>query len=108
MKYIIVLVLALAAPYALHAQISVEHVYPTWHKSTDLVEVDSGVMKYVFFNGYDSIEVYNLDHTQEKVIVLNPSDVPKDADYMLRNISRRLFDTDDSYEVLIIHNLGYF
>jgi hypothetical protein len=100
MKYFIVLLLILIAVSS-KAQITLEHTYGTYHIYHDLVEVDSGLFKYVFYNKNDSVTIYNLDHTLDRLIILPIKDSAKANYYEMDQISKRLFDADDSYEILI-------
>jgi hypothetical protein len=69
------------------------------------VQVDSGVSRYVFYNGYDSVLIYNLDHSLDRVIQL-PIKLNDSSSNHLDQISRRLFDPDDGYECLITTTRG--
>src|SRR5689334_10142215 len=79
------------------AQIKLEHTYQNSFPSHGLVEVDSGVFRYVFYNSRDTVSVYRLDHSLDRLIVLPFTD----AGY-LTQISKRLFDLDEEYECMIV------
>ena len=100
MKYLIVLLLVLAAASS-QAQITLEHNYQNNPNEFGLVQVDSGIFKYILFNSRDSIYIFNLDHSIDRVIPLHlDSAIRPQIEY----ISKRLFDTDDAYEFLIFDN----
>ncbi len=101
MKYFII-VLLFSVAVSSQAQITLEHTYGTYHIYHDLVEVDSSLFKYVFYNKKDSVTIYNLDHTLDRLIILPIKDSAKANYYEMDQISKRLFDPDDSYEMLII------
>ncbi len=96
MKHFIFLFLVLVTVPS-QAQITVEHKYVNHNRRFGLVEVDSGVFKYVIFNRLDSIYIHNLDHSLDRIITFPKLDVYTD----LEHISKRLFDVDDAYECLI-------
>jgi hypothetical protein len=98
MKYSIVLLFVLIA-VSLQAQITLEHTYPSGLNEVGLVEVDSGIHKYIIFNSRDSIYIINLDHSIEKVIHFHFDTITNTSN--LEHISKRLFDPDDAYEFLI-------
>jgi hypothetical protein len=99
MKYLIVFLLVFAAT-SLRAQIKLEHQYPTNElRQFKFVTVDSGVQKYVDFNRNDSIYLYNLDHSLDRVIII-PQNYRKRFP-LIYVISKRLFNIDDAYEYLI-------
>jgi hypothetical protein len=100
MKYFIVLLLVLMTASS-KAQITPEHTYNTANYQRAIVQVDSGVSRYVLYNGYDSVSIYNLDHSLDRVIQL-PVKQDDSTFNLLGQISRRLFDPDEGYECLII------
>ncbi len=105
MKYYILLLLVLVTASS-KAQITPEHTYNTangYYKG--IVQVDSGMSKYVFYNGYDSVSIYNLDHSLDRVIQL-PIKTDDSTFSTLGQISRHLFDPDDGYECLIMTQRG--
>jgi hypothetical protein len=103
MKYLIVTFFVFFGVKA-HAQITVEHVYSDYFTYHALLEVDSGDFKYVFYNYVDTVSIYNLDHTIDRVIKL-PIIKDSTGGYAdkLDQISKKLFDHDDNYECLISH-----
>ena len=98
MRYLIILILVLTAA-SLQAQITLEHTYPNVKRDFSIVLVDSGVEKFIDYNRSDSIYIYNLDHSFDRVIIV-PLKSPTNV-LQLEYISKRLFDIDDSYEYLI-------
>ena len=97
MKYFItvfLLLIAVSAP----AQITLEHTYPSYVISGGfgLVEVDSNVWKYVGTNQTDTIVIYNLDHSLEKVIHIPWIKPDPLAGGQIFVIAKRLFSTDDA------------
>ncbi|MDP4198037.1 MAG: T9SS type A sorting domain-containing protein [Bacteroidota bacterium] len=96
MKYFVTLFLLLFAVSA-RTQITLEHSYQnTTDNGFCLVEVDSGVWKYVSFNRKDSISIFNLDHSLDRVIL-----VPSDLWIRIQMIAKHLFALDSSYQVLL-------
>ncbi len=98
MKYFITLFLLLFA-VSTRAQITLEHTYaPSSLKQFGLVEVDSGEWKYVGYNGADSITVYSMNHSVERVLIV-PSALT--ATGRIVDIAKHLFELDTSYCYLL-------
>jgi len=97
MKYIIGFLLVLVAGSS-KAQIRLEHNYDVYSWDFGLVEVDSGIHKYIHFNEVDSISIFNLDHSLDRVITFH---MDTTSGLHLEHISKRLFDPDDEYEFLL-------
>ena len=105
MKYFIVFLLVLTAASS-QAQIKLEHTYifDESHYALNLIQVDSALWKYIFYNYRDSITLYNIDHSFDKLIILPANELPiiaGNTSYVYHNFSRRLFDVDDSYEFIV-------
>ena len=94
MKYSIPVFLALFTVSA-RAQITLEHTYQ--QPQFGIVEVDSAIWKYVTYNDSDSIVLFNLDHSLDRVIRV-PSQF-QNARLIL--ISKQLFDLDTNYEYIL-------
>jgi hypothetical protein len=96
MKYFITVFLLLFA-FSSRAQITLEHTYTnTTEGGFYLAEVDSAVWKYVITNLQDSISIYNLDHSLERVVI-----IPTDEYSGIEVIAKHLFDLDSSYQILL-------
>lgn len=102
MKNIITLFFVLLAATS-HAQITLEHTYNNsfdpGSRSIHLVTVDSGLCKYVVFNGKDSILIYNLDHSIDRKIII--PNIDTSASHTLHYLSKKLFDLNDQYEYIV-------
>jgi hypothetical protein len=112
MKYYIVLLLVLMTVSS-KAQITLEHTYSNQDKKGiparefGLIEVDSEIYKYIDYNKKDSIYIYNLDHSLDRIIHV-PFDTSVSYPHICQ-ISKRLFDPDDAYEYLFSgRNPQYF
>ena len=106
MKSVITALLLFTAATS-QAQIKLEQSYLNYDNTQNrgarwelgLIEVDSGDFKYINFNLHDSIYIYNLDHSLDRIII-----VPVDTSLKglhIACISKRLFNTDDAYEYLL-------
>jgi hypothetical protein len=102
MKYFIIVFLLFFAPSA-HAQITLEHIYSNTN-TFGLVEVDSGDWKYINFNQKDSIKLFNLDHSIDRVILVPV--LPTGATWNLAVIARQLFNIDSEYSYLLTASGG--
>ena len=101
MKYFIVFLLVLTAASS-QAQITLEHTYPPANNVTfGLYEVDSGQSKYIFFNQNDTIEVYDINHIFEKLILIPKIESARPG-LNLFYFTKKLFSLDDRYEFLIL------
>jgi hypothetical protein len=99
MKYLIPVFLCIFAISA-RAQIALEHTYAIpAGQPFGLVQVDSNEWKYLNFNGKDSIYIFNLDHSLEKVILVRPASFVESS--TLVNVSKGLFSLDGSYSYLL-------
>jgi hypothetical protein len=88
----------------LSAQIRLEHTYAIPGASAfDLVQIDSNEWRYVIYNKTDSISLYFLDHSLDRVIT-----VPQVGTGVISIIARRLFDLDDKIEYLVSSGTGYY
>ncbi|HET6399761.1 MAG TPA: hypothetical protein VFH95_00020 [Candidatus Kapabacteria bacterium] len=100
MKYFLPVFLLLFALSA-RAQITLEHTYPNSDGAEfGLVEVDSGVWKYVQ-NTLDTIRIYNLDHSLERIIAIPPFGRGTDFGTFIVLIAKKLFNMDGSYGYLL-------
>jgi hypothetical protein len=101
MKYLITIFLLLFAVSA-RAQITLEHSYPnpTSVSGFALFQVDSAHSKYVQCSGSDTIYIYNLDHSLDRVISI-PETLPAGADNTIILIAKRLFDSENDYAYLL-------
>ena len=99
MKYLILFFICAFAVSA-QGQITLEHTYP--HSGFGLVEVDSGVWKYVQTNLRDTIALYNLDHSLDRIIKIPWVSPNPDYGSTLLVIAKKLFDLDDTYAYLLI------
>ncbi|MFI5263262.1 MAG: T9SS type A sorting domain-containing protein [Candidatus Kapaibacterium sp.] len=97
MKYFIILLLVLVAGSSM-AQIKLETNYEGISNDFGLVEVDSGIHKYIRTNEIDSIFIFNLDHSLDRVIAFH---LDTASAVHVAYISKRLFDPDDQYEFLL-------
>src|SRR5438552_2759012 len=107
MKHLLGFILFFVFVASLPAQIVLEHTYPpvnnpdnAIYDNVSLVEVDSGLWKYIVFNGRDSIFIYNLNHSFDHWIKL-PDEIAKTWDLRIAYFSKKLFDTDDKYEYML-------
>ena len=103
MKYFITLFLLLFAVSA-RTQITLEHVYSSGSisaaTSLGLVQVDSGLWKYILYDRRDTIFIFNLDHSLDHSIHLPWNDPYPPCGFSLKVIAKRLFDLDDAYEFM--------
>jgi hypothetical protein len=108
MKYFILLLFVLIAASS-QAQITFEHsyyYYPPGYagirpNSFELDRMDSATWKYVLFNDVDSLLIYNLDHTLDKLILVpNPSR----QNLFFFWIAKNLFTLDNSYCYMVSTN----
>jgi hypothetical protein len=105
MKYFILTALSFMAFFAAtaaRAQITLEHTYAKV-RQFGLVQVDSNEWRYVTNNGYDSITLFNLDHSLDRVIhVILRTDTSSGSDFpFLLVIAKGLFSNDSSYGFLV-------
>jgi hypothetical protein len=113
MKYFIIVFLLFFGVSA-HAQITLEHTYngdnsPVNSGGLGLVEVDSGIWKYVQLDvkvGSDTTEsilIFNLDHSLDKVISV-PNFANQFSFIFLLTISKNLFDLDGTYDYALSYS----
>jgi hypothetical protein len=107
MKYFIALLFVLIASVS-YGQINLEHIYPpvnnpgnSIYDNVSLREVDSGVWKYIVYNGWDSLYLFNLDHSFDHWIIIKDSALTSHWDLQISYFSKKLFDLDDKYEYMI-------
>ncbi len=103
MKYIIAFLLLASAAISSQAQINPEHTYYYNLSNSDfyLNRVDSNSWKYVLFNRRDSVTIYNIDHTLERIFVLPIVDTT--YLWYLYSISRGLFQKPNAgYEIFVM------
>jgi hypothetical protein len=104
MKYFIPVFLLLFAVSA-RAQITLEHTYSNT-SDFGIVEVESGVWKYVSYNENDSIDIFNLDHSLDRVLI-----VPNNqSGNHIALIAKGVFDTNNTYAYMVSFysgNTGY-
>jgi hypothetical protein len=84
---------------SVRAQVKFEHSYTSGlTEQFGLVNVDSAEWKYAHFNLVDSISIYNIDHSLDRIIV-----VPLFPDKSLGiiTIAKNLFTTDGLYAYLM-------
>jgi hypothetical protein len=103
MKYSILFFLFAFAVSA-RAQITLEHTYTDGAKygvQFGLVQVDSGTWKYVAMNKRDTIIIYNINHSLDRIIHIPWVNPDPSTGIFLLNISKRLFDLDDASEYMV-------
>jgi hypothetical protein len=93
MKYAAIL-LVLFLSTASRSQIVLEHLYEN-PEAFGLIKVDSNDWKYVCFNMHDTIQLYHLDHTLDRIIVL-----PSKSTQSLVIVAKNLFDLDGKYQCM--------
>jgi hypothetical protein len=87
---------------ASHAQVTLEHTYtPLGGNQMDLSLVDKDDWKYILFNEHDSIIIYDMNHVLEKIIIV-PVINPLPNFCILHFLTKKLFNTDDVYEYMIV------
>ncbi len=102
MKYVIPVFLILFAG-SVRGQITLEHTYHhSGGSQFGLIEVDSGVWKYVQTNFQDSIELYNLDHSLDRVIKIPTFSHENLVGVLI--IAKRLFTVKNEYAYLVTSN----
>ena len=86
------------------AQITLEHTYDSsQHLSFTLAQVDSANSLYVMHNGGRKIEVYNIDHSFRKTIMI--PEVPNQLQQTsIWYFTTKLFNLDDKIEFLVMAN----
>jgi hypothetical protein len=108
MKYFVAFVISFFA-FSTHAQIALEHSYPhVGHFPGDefgLVEVDSGIWKYVQVNLADTIAIYNLDHSLDRVIQIPSFNREASSGANVLIIAKHLFELSDQYCFLIFTSI---
>jgi hypothetical protein len=111
MKHYVVF-LFLLCPALCKAQIKLEHIYPPVNNPANsiidnlsLAEVDSGLWKYIYYNGRDSIFIYDLNHSFDHSFTI-PEEMTLQWDHPLAFFSKKLFDLDDKYEYMLIDNFA--
>ena len=102
MKYLIVFLVFFAV--SARAQIALEHDYSDFYpRNFNLIQIDSGEWRYVNFRSVlslidttykDSISIYNLDHSLDRVIVTPTFGHYEETPIM---IAKNLFDLDGDY-----------
>jgi hypothetical protein len=95
MKFIALLLFVALATSSSYAQLVFEHAYPN-PAAFGVVRVDSNEWRYVSFNGTDSIQIFDLTHSLERIIVF-----PNRGRSQLIVIAKNLFKLDGKYYCLL-------